>query len=394
MVAKKTKNKVIYANSLFSLAFFKKNISAALLIISLLLSTIFSVSASPFSTISIKTFSLNTFSVNTTVQQQNQNEPSANEDIPEETSKKTLPLKAELPLNNINPIKDSSLPLFFYIFIWVLLVIVIYLFYRLKIKNFTVKGLLTNHYVYIELSESNQQIGLYRRHQNSTDTIINLANIVNAEIQLNNTSVGIINSEPRTGFTNNLEQDLRGAFIKEHANKMVDERTRQITLVLTDNKNKHYCIYLYLRKGDNRITRKSYYNVIDDLLDLYWLIAQQINADNTEIRNIKKAKPSIIKNYTFSQQNNAELNAESSTEPIVPPENRVQDKVANTQKNNNAITQEHTEKVADKAANREIIDTELVNALERLVRLKQQGFLTEEEFKQAKAKLLKGLLNK
>ena len=40
------------------------------------------------------------------------------------------------------------------------------------------------------------------------------------------------------------------------------------------------------------------------------------------------------------------------------------------------------------------IDTELINALEKLVNLKQQGFLTMDEFSKAKEKLLKGLFDK
>ena len=39
-----------------------------------------------------------------------------------------------------------------------------------------------------------------------------------------------------------------------------------------------------------------------------------------------------------------------------------------------------------------LIDTELVNALEKLVHFKQQGFLNDEEFSKAKAKLLKNLI--
>ena len=37
------------------------------------------------------------------------------------------------------------------------------------------------------------------------------------------------------------------------------------------------------------------------------------------------------------------------------------------------------------------LDIEVVNALEKLVKLKQQNFLSDEEFEQAKAKLLKDL---
>ena len=40
------------------------------------------------------------------------------------------------------------------------------------------------------------------------------------------------------------------------------------------------------------------------------------------------------------------------------------------------------------------INTELVDALEKLVNLKQQGFLTMEEFSKAKETLLKSVLEK
>ena len=39
------------------------------------------------------------------------------------------------------------------------------------------------------------------------------------------------------------------------------------------------------------------------------------------------------------------------------------------------------------------IDTELVNALEKLVDLKQEGFLTQEEFVKAKENLMRNLFN-
>jgi glutamate mutase epsilon subunit len=49
---------------------------------------------------------------------------------------------------------------------------------------------------------------------------------------------------------------------------------------------------------------------------------------------------------------------------------------------NKKIAQPHTQ------------ETDVVNALEKLVTLQQQGFLTALEFKQAKAKLLDGFTSK
>ena len=51
-------------------------------------------------------------------------------------------------------------------------------------------------------------------------------------------------------------------------------------------------------------------------------------------------------------------------------------------------------KEENQSSHNKSIDTEVVNALEKLVNLKQQGFLTEVEFTKAKENLLRGLFDK
>ena len=61
-----------------------------------------------------------------------------------------------------------------------------------------------------------------------------------------------------------------------------------------------------------------------------------------------------------------------------------------------AVTTESVEnkKNSDQVLQENTVDTELVNALEKLVNLKQQGFLTQEEFVKAKDNLMQSLFNK
>ena len=169
----------------------------------------------------------------------------------------------------------------FYILFFVMIVAAVG-FYFFKRNQFSAKAVVRKQFAHIELSESQLQIGLYHRHQNSADTIVDIADIVSCEVKLNNQTINLINQKTGHGFNDAKEQDLRNIFTKEQVDKMIDGKVRQVNLLITDIKEKSYMVCLYMRKGSDRVTKKTYSVVVDDLIDWCWLIATKINADGTK----------------------------------------------------------------------------------------------------------------
>jgi len=128
--------------------------------------------------------------------------------------------------------------------------------------------------------------------------------------------------------------------------------------------------------------------VIDDLIDWCWLIAKTINANNTGDRN-PKSKVSAAEKSQAEHILHNETPLHKQAAIIRPATHQLESQSAQS------TVSEHLseEKVnSDQTKSTGLVDTELVHALEKLVKLKQQGFLSTEEFSQAKAKLLKDLI--
>lgn len=269
--------------------------------------------------------------------------------------------------------------------------------YLVKFNKVSAKKLVRKQYASLKLSESNQQISLYHRHKKSADAVIEILDIVSSRVLLNEQSICLINLDVKYGFSNAKEKDLRDTFTKEHVEKMVDGKLRQITLQLVDKQKHTYTICLYMRKGSDRITKKSYGAVIDDLVDWCWLIAQQINPNNTEKRKVIE-KPSVNKKPLNNKNKEVPLHHQASAVKPVTYSNEgnqaAKTDTVNMQKETNAdedqVKQTQFSETHKEAST---VDTELVDALEKLVDLKQQGFLTSEEFSQAKAKLFENLFD-
>ncbi len=302
---------------------------------------------------------------------------------------------------SVEPSSDNDL-----LVIFIFAIIASAFYYFVKRNNFSAKALVRQQYAHLELSESKQQIGLYRRHESSAETVIDLVDIVSSEVQLNESAINLINHDIGHGFSDDKEQDLRAVFTKEHVDKMIDGKIRQISLQLTDKQKQNYVVCLYMRRGSNRITKKSYSKVIDELIDWCWLIGKQINSAQTGERKAKVVvKPADFAAKTAEkEQQSAPLhNQAAAIRPVthkisVEPEGQavVQSK-AQAQPAVKLATTPKAPQASDASVAKNTnstIDTELVNALEKLVALKQQGFLTTDEFAQAKAKLLKNLFDK
>jgi hypothetical protein len=267
-------------------------------------------------------------------------------------------------------------------------------FYFVKRNKFSAKAIVHKQFADIELSESQQQIGFYYRHSKTINTIINISEVVTFEVKLNDITVNVINQHENQGFSNGKEQTLRAIFAKEKLKKMTSGKIRQISLVLTDTQKKSYIVCLYMRKGSDRVTKKTYSVAIEDLIDWCWLIAETINLDSTELR---KKKPAIfaasIKKVTerkVSKTQGYEYEQSVKKRVFTNKKAYVQQELENMTPPKIDLTNQKIE-TTDQLGQKKRIDTELVNALEKLVDLKKQGFLTQEEFIKTKENLLRSL---
>lgn len=310
----------------------------------------------------------------------------------------------ENDINNTNEGNSSNMSIYILLVVLTLLAII---FAILKRNSHSVKAIVRQQYASFELNESCQQILLFQRHQKNAETIINLDDLVSCEIKLNEQSIRVINDQPDYGFTHVKEESLRTIFANEKIDKMVDGKVRQITLLLTNNQKNSYAICLYMRKGSNRITKKSYTKVINELIDWCWFIGEKLNKDDTEKRIVKpKTLPkekSVIqptKEIDTPSHNKAEITQPLTSEVDNTTPNITSDKLSTRQvvaNENNPTVETAIEKnseIEEEINQDNMINTELVDALEKLVNLKQQGFLTMEEFSKAKETLLKNLLKK
>ena len=247
---------------------------------------------------------------------------------------------------------------------------------------------LTKHdFAHFEISPSKQKIYLYKKNQSTSDIVLNIDDITASQVNLNSVMISLINLNIGYGFNNDLEQDFRHFLFNEYRNKMVDEKIRTINLTLTDAKHS-YPILLYARKGDKRLTNKRYKDVIEELVDWNWLVAKKINANNTGVK--KQSLPVKLISQASSTHLNRPAQKKHQTNKVIATKKT---KSQHIEQIFTEITKDPTKKVSKrKNENQDNIDgTGLVNSLDKLIELKQQGFLTDEEFVMAKIKLLSTL---
>ena len=311
----------------------------------------------------------------------------------------------EVDKTESNDVEQSSSENNIFILIFLLISLLLgVIYYWIKLKGHSVKTIVRKQFASIEISESGQQVELYHRHQRDVEVTIDIVDIVSSEIKLNDQSISIINGDISYGFTNDKEEDLRSIFVNEKVDKMVDGKVRQVSLLLTDKLNKNYKVCVYMRKGSNRITKKSYTKVVHELIDWCWLIGERINPTHTEKRTIKPRVVQKEKSDNVSaKSNNTSLHhqaaairpeistIENSDQPQVPGENSARLNVVTESESLTELSVTESSDTAGKANQESTINTELVNALDKLVSLQQQGFLTLDEFSKAKEKLLKDL---
>ncbi len=271
--------------------------------------------------------------------------------------------------------------------------IFVYIAYIIRKKLHSAKFIVRQQYSKFTLSESGQQLQLFKRHQKDPALILEVSQIIESKLSLNKVCIADISAE--LAFSNAKEGDVREQYNLEKRNKMVTDRIRRLTLELVDADNHHYPICVYLRKGDNRVTRQKFSEIIEEVIDWCWLFSSVVAPNETEQREYKpkEVQPEKVPDAVWPTY---------KRDPVVTEE-----KVTPTSSTN--VTESHLDNAVDSLytavtvpnqtisstpvnTETEHQETELVDALEKLAKLRQQGALTPEEFELAKQKVLKGLL--
>ncbi|MGB0986129.1 MAG: hypothetical protein ACPGVL_02840 [Pseudoalteromonas spongiae] len=268
-------------------------------------------------------------------------------------------------------------------FILILLAVIAYFVYQKnKKKRLSAKFIVRQQFSRFELSESGKQISLFNRHQKVASEVITVDELAVSQVQLNKMVISTIDDS--NGFNDDKETDLREHFNKERRDKMVPDKVRQINIEFTGKNGTSYPICLYLRKGDNRITRKRYQDAIDEVIDWSWHFSAHIAPNQTGKRKPVTPKPIPDADKPIYKPNKVQAKAPATQakKPVI--------KVSSNGKAQTSVPSTPNSQVPTAADAK--LDADLINALEKLVRFKEQGILSAEEFEQAKTKLLKKLV--
>jgi hypothetical protein len=302
----------------------------------------------------------------------------------------------------------SNIGLYALVF-FVLIGPVLFLMYRLTVQKKSAKAFVRRQYSRMKLNTDNDAIRLFKRHDKQSERAITLLDITSLEVLLSDNAVFQINANDIAyGFNSNKEQELRDIFQREQTDKMIDGKIRKISLCITEQHKLSSITCLYLRKGSDRITKNTYFAVVDEVIDWCWLISKTTNPKNTDERpepqaEINAEESAVIepekKRSLHQQADNIRPSTHAGNEPVcysgyenIESESNKSDEVPLPV---TAPIIEPTKEQVIGPTKQEpgMVDAELVNALEKLVQLKQQGFLSLEEFTQAKAKLLNSLID-
>jgi len=283
---------------------------------------------------------------------------------------------AQITDSTISPPNNNSA---FAFMVFIVFIFASYFWYLRKNSD-KKQNFLHEQWANFDVNPATQSLSLYKRHVQAVDQIISITSLKRSELLLNDEIISTISADSAQAFSNELENNVLTIFAKEHRLKMINEKQRKIQLCLIDAQDTRYLFCLYFRVDNIRHTKLKYQQVINKVIDWQWLFAQYINSDVTTKRKIKvKPKPEKAVTHvaiptTSSEQSRPDMledNSRQITQNLDIP--------SNSYVNND-----------EDSAN---LDTKLVSALDKLVTMKKQGYLSEGEFSIAKAKILKDLLS-
>lgn len=242
-----------------------------------------------------------------------------------------------------------------------------------------------------DIDLTNQLLALYKRHMHTPEKTIAISSIITSELLLNNHVISTVSAAPEHALSNNKEEQVLTIFAKEHRVKMIDSKQRIIQLRITDDQHNSYLICLYFRIGNIRHTKLKYQQIIDKTINWQWQLAETINPSTTSKRIVlEKPRPAS------TQHNN-----KKPTATVSPSQSQALDDHSLPSSDDGNLNQ-HDEKLKQQVTDSSNVenqpeiskkDTQLVSALDKLVLMNKQGYLSDEEFNTAKAKILQDLMN-
>jgi len=271
--------------------------------------------------------------------------------------------------------------------IWLLAIgVIIAIIYKISFgdKWGKAKGFLKKHYAKFSLDATKNKVLLFNRHQEVAEQFILVRDIIKSEILLNEQLISTVDASNEHGFSHEDEQVILTNFTKEKRDKMVTAKVRKVELLLTDNNKHTFSICLYMREGNQRLTKAKYNEVIKDVIDWTWFIAQKINPKRTQKRIIRVDVP-------VAAEPTVQITRPSQSQPIKATVDTLEPIQLASEKKEDMFTTDSTQKTDQIAGHQS--DVDLINALDKLAKLKQQGLLTDTEFEEAKNKILNNLTN-
>lgn len=298
----------------------------------------------------------------------------------------------EQPIQNVPlaPQEEQSNNIYIIVILLMIAIAIVVILFRQDDKYKNAKKLLRSHYATFSLDKEKAELLLFKRHEKTASAYIAIDSIIKNELYLNNELINSI--DENLPFSNQAESQINQLFKQEKRHKMIDNKVRKIVMVLhlKNQENKQLC--LYLREGNQRLTKARFGQVQEQVLDWCWVISHQICKEKTEKRVIK-SKPTVTvqktrtphkEHQTSSHSQTSHQQSESKQSGTINPEPSPSD--------NQQSKHVHAKTAADlKPETESNDDAALINALNKLLELKSQGFLSEEEFNRSKARIIEKL---
>lgn len=271
---------------------------------------------------------------------------------------------------------------------FVLFILWMRFFYRGSLQP--VKAILKKNFATFSIDETSQTIKLYKRHETTEHITLNINDIKHSHLFLNDKIIFLLDKNRiESIFSNAQEKHLLLLFTKETREKMVDDKTRKIVLTLTSKDNVSYSICIYLRTGNQRLTKPTFNESQKQILDWFWLLSNTVFSEETEERTIIEQTHLPIKTPALKQS----IPKDGMNETISHEIDETKPK-PDEQKHVDSITPD--EELLLTESNSTLNDgseahLDIIHALEKLGKLKQQNLLTEQEFETMKQSLLNNI---
>lgn len=270
---------------------------------------------------------------------------------------------------NLSTFKKYVLP-----FLAIAVLLVLLYLVRNQVQH-QVRRLLRQNFVRFELNVEAKQLNIFKKTQIGASFSLALADIAELKISLNNEELYSLSNQSDFLFTDEIEQLIRKHFKDEYQNKMFDHTVRKIDLMILDQSNKHFLVSPYLRQGNQRMTNGQYFDVVEQVVDLCWALNPTLHP-GVKVERVSKKADEVKPVFAADAQSRPNKQSPMTAATKQQTENQRQDANQSFSEQKTITTEQDQH------------DDEVVDALEKLVNMKREGLLTEQEFSLAKQKLL------